>query len=126
MATSQFFRVAVEGDTTDGRKIEAQWIKDIVKPTIRKTYTALVNCEHVNGLSPDGQFGSYGHVAAVKAEPVQLNIGGKSVSRLALYAQIEANDNLVASTAPSRSCSVRLRSNPISPTPERRIFWAPP
>lgn len=96
MAASQFFRVATEGATTDGRTIDAQWIKDIVETYDPKTYTALVNCEHINGVAPDGPFGSYGAVTAVKAEPEQFNIGGKQVTRLALYAQIEANDNLVA------------------------------
>lgn len=96
MAASQFFRIATEGATTDGRVIDAQWIKEIVETYDPKTFTALVNCKHINGADPNGSFGSYGHVTAVKAEPVMLNIGGKPVSRLALYAQIEANDNLKA------------------------------
>jgi hypothetical protein len=96
MAASQFFRIATEGATTDGRVIDAQWIKDIAETYDPKTFTAVVNCEHINGADPNGSFGSYGHVTAVKAEPVQLNIGGKQVTRLALYAQIEANDNLKA------------------------------
>jgi hypothetical protein len=36
MPKSRFFRVALEGATTDGRAIERQWLIDAPRPTIPK------------------------------------------------------------------------------------------
>lgn len=98
MATkSKFFRVAVEGATaTDGRKIEASWIKDIAATYNPETYGARVNLEHIRGYAPSSDFKAYGDVLAVKADTVQLSIGGKTEKRLALYAQIDPTSDLVA------------------------------
>lgn len=99
MAKSKFFRVAVEGATaTDGRKIEASWIKDIVATYNPVTYGARVNLEHIRGYSPTSDFKAYGDVLAVKMDTVTLSIGGKNEKRLALFAQIEPTADLVAMT----------------------------
>lgn len=99
MAKSKFFRVAVEGATaTDGRKIEASWIKDIAATYNRETYGARVNLEHVRGYTPSSDFKAYGDVLAVKMDTVTLSIGGKNEKRLALFAQIEPTSDLVAMT----------------------------
>ncbi|PZR37166.1 GPO family capsid scaffolding protein [Caulobacter segnis] len=98
-AKSKFFRVAVEGATaTDGRKIEASWIKDIVQTYNPETYGARVNLEHIRGYTPTSDFKAYGDVLAVKMDTVQLSIGGKTEKRLALYAQLDPTDDLVAMT----------------------------
>ena len=89
---SKWTRIAVEGATTDGRTIERSWIKDIAAQYNPATYGARINCEHIKGIAPDTPFGAYGDVLAVKAEEVELN-GEK---KLALYAQIEPNDALLA------------------------------
>lgn len=89
---SKWFRVAVEGATTDGRTIERSWIEDMAAQYNPATYGARINCEHIKGIAPDTPFGAYGDVLAVKAEEVELN-GEK---KLALYAQIEPNDALLA------------------------------
>lgn len=105
MAKSKFFRVAVEGATTDGRVIERRWIEQAAKNYNRETYAARVNLEHIRGLSPmgegdfDSSFGAYGDVEAVKAEEITLELAGKSVKRLALFAQIDALDPLVKMNA---------------------------
>lgn len=97
MAKSKFFRIAVQGATaTDGRTVERQWILDAVKNFNRETYGVRVNCEHLRGLAPDSAFGAYGDVLAVKSEEVDLEIGGKTEKRLALLAQIDPTDDLVA------------------------------
>ncbi|MCA1199123.1 GPO family capsid scaffolding protein [Sphingomonas sp. R647] len=96
MAKTKFFRVAVEGDTVDGRKIEANWIKDIVATFDPKTYGARVNMEHIRGITDKAPFKSYGDVVAVRTAEVDLNIGGKPVKKLALEAQIDPTDDLVA------------------------------
>lgn len=96
MAKTKFFRVAVEGDTVDGRKIEASWLKDIAATFDPKTYGARVNMEHVRGITDKAPFKAYGDVVAVRTAEVELNIGGKPVKKLALEAQIEPTDDLVA------------------------------
>src|SRR5690348_2466765 len=69
MAKSKFFRVFVEGFTvSDGRKIEAAWIDDIVATFNTANYTPRINVEHIKGYSPEPPFNGYGDVVAVKAQ----------------------------------------------------------
>lgn len=89
---SKWTRIAVEGATTDGRQIERSWIEDMAVQYSQNTYGARLNCEHIKGYWPGGEFGAYGDVLALKAEEVE--IGG--AKKLALLAQIEPNDALLA------------------------------
>lgn len=89
---SRWFRIGVEGATTDGRKIERTWLEEMAASYNRDTYGARINVEHIKGLSPDSQFGAYGDVLALKVEEVDVN-GDK---KLALFAQIQPNDALLA------------------------------
>lgn len=89
---SKWFRVAVEGDTTDGRRIEAAWLTQMAANYNPEKYGARVNCEHVRGLMPDGAFGAYGDVLALKTDTVEID-GEK---RVALYAQISPTEELIA------------------------------
>lgn len=89
---SKWFRVAVEGATTDGRQIERSWIEDAAATYNPSKYGARVWLEHYRGVLPDGPFKAYGDVLAVKAEEIELD-GQK---RLALFAQIEPTDELIA------------------------------
>lgn len=96
MAKSKFFRVAVVGFTaSDGRKIEESWIKDIVANFNAATYTPRISCEHIKGFSPEPPFNCYGSVSAVKSQIDDIVIDGTTERRLALYAQIEPNDQLL-------------------------------
>lgn len=88
---SKFFRVAVEGATSDGRTIDRDWLLQIAKHYSPKLYGARVNMEHIRGYGPNSDFRAYGDVLAVKTEEVE--IGGKK--KLALLAQIDATDELV-------------------------------
>lgn len=88
---SKWFRVAVEGATTDGRQIERTWIEQMAASYNRTTYGARIWMEHLRSTWHDGAFKAYGDVLAVKAEEVDID-GEK---RLALYAQIEPTDALV-------------------------------
>ncbi|MFP5434348.1 MAG: GPO family capsid scaffolding protein, partial [Alphaproteobacteria bacterium] len=100
MAKSKFFRVFVEGFTaSDGRKIEASWIDDIVATFNTANYTPRINVEHIKGFSPDPPFNGYGDVVAVRAQTDDLVIDGQTVRRRALYAQVEPNDQLIAMRA---------------------------
>jgi len=89
---SKFFRVAVEGDTVDGRTIERSWIEDMAASYNPATYGARVWLEHIRGTLPDGPFKAYGDVVALKSEEVEIN-GQK---KLALLAQIEPTSELRA------------------------------
>lgn len=90
---SRFFRVAVEGDTTDGRAIARRDIEQMAQSFDAGTYGARVWLEHIRGFTADSPFRAYGDVVAVKAEPVAE---GELKGRLALYAQIEPTADLVA------------------------------
>lgn len=89
---SKYFRVAREGDTTDGRKIERNWIEQIASNFNREKYGARIWMEHLRSMLPDSPFKAYGDVIAVKAEEVQFDDGKK----LCLFAQIEPTPELVA------------------------------
>ncbi|SER25971.1 Phage capsid scaffolding protein (GPO) serine peptidase [Azotobacter beijerinckii] len=88
---SNWFRVAVEGATTDGRQIERSWIEDMAATYDRAKYGARIWMEHYRSALPDSPFRAYGDVLAAKAEEVEID-GQK---RLALFAQIEPTDDLV-------------------------------
>ena len=89
---SKFFRVAVEGATTDGRQIERQWLVDAAETYNLNTYGARVWIEHMRSLLPDSPFRAYGDVVALKTEEVEI-AGAK---KLALFAQIEPTADLVS------------------------------
>ncbi|AMV03967.1 GPO family capsid scaffolding protein [Xanthomonas citri] len=88
---SNWFRVAVEGATTDGRVIERQQIEDMAATYDPNTYGARVWIEHLRSMLPDSPFRAYGDVTAVKAEDVTI-AGSK---KLALFAQITPTNDLV-------------------------------
>ncbi len=89
---SKWTRIAVEGATTDGRNIERSWIEDMAAQYSPNTYGARINCEHIKWAWPGGEFGAYGDVLALKAE--EVDIAGNKL--LALFAQLEPNDALLA------------------------------
>lgn len=89
---SKFFRVALEGATSDGRVIDRAMLEQIAASYNPTVYGARVNMEHIRGYSPSSEFGAYGDVLAVKTEEVE--IGG--AKKLALYAQISPTDELIA------------------------------
>lgn len=96
MSKSKFFRVAVEGATCDGRTIDGKSLTEMAATYNRETYAARVNLEHIRGVTADGPFQAYGDVLALKTEEIELSIGGKNEKRLALFAEIDALDPLVA------------------------------
>lgn len=89
--TSKWFRVAVEGATTDGREIQRNWIEEMAEQYDPEGYGARVNCEHIKAASPDSSFGAYGDVVSLKAE--ESEIFGKK--KLALFAKINPTAELV-------------------------------
>lgn len=88
---SKFFRIGVEGATSDGRVIERGHIEEMANSYNPKTYGARVWIEHMRSLLPESPFRAYGDVTALKAEEVEID--GKK--KLALFAQIEPTKDLV-------------------------------
>lgn len=96
MATkSKWFRVALEGATTDGREISRQDIVDMAATFDPATYGARVNVEHYRGIVPGGVFDMLGDVLALRAQEDEVVIGGKTQKRMGLYAEIEPLPALV-------------------------------
>ena len=89
---SKFFRVGVEGATSDGRIIDRAWLEQMAASYNPTVYGARINVEHMRGYSPNSEFRAYGDVLALKTEEVE--IGG--VKKLALFAQISPTDELIA------------------------------
>lgn len=108
---SKFFRIAVEGGTTDGRTIDRSMIEDATANFDTANYTPRINCEHISGFSPEPPFNAYGSVTGLKAEEIDFSLDGKTEKRLALFAEIEPNEQLLAINAKNQkiftSCEFR-------------------
>ena len=89
---SKWFRVAIEGATSDKRTIKRSWLEQAAKNFNPSTYGARIWLEHFRSLLPDSPFKAYGDVLAVKAEEVDVN-GQK---KLALFAKVEPTNDLIA------------------------------
>lgn len=92
MAKSKFFRVAVEGATSDGRVIDGALLTEMATTYNREKYGARIFIEHIRGFNPEWGFRAMGDVLAVKTDTVKID--GKD--HLALFAQIEPTDEMVS------------------------------
>jgi methyl-accepting chemotaxis protein len=84
----KFFKVATEGDTTDGREISRDWISQMANNYDPQKYGARIWCEHIRGVAPDAIFKAFGDVTALKTEEVD--------GKLTLLAQLNPTPELVA------------------------------
>lgn len=91
---SKFFRVAVEGATTDGRSISRADLEQMARNYDPKKYTARIFIEHIRGLHPEWGFRCMGDVVALRTGQIELD--GRTL--LTLEAQIEPTDELIALT----------------------------
>lgn len=89
------FRVAVSGNTVDGREIQPQHLRDAAANYSQEVYGARVNIEHYLSLYPGSDFGAMGDVAALSTEDITE---GPLAGRTALYAEIEPSDRMVQMT----------------------------
>lgn len=112
MAKTRFFRVALEGATTDGRSIEKQWLIDAAQTYNRETYAARVNMEHIRGITADKPFKSYGDVLSLKTEEVEIQLAGKTETRLALFAELDVTDELIAINRDKQKLYTSIEINP--------------
>lgn len=88
---AKFKRVAVAGQTTDGRTIAPEWLTQAAKNYNREKYGARVNLEHYLSPFPDSDFRAYGDVISVYAEEVEID-GEK---KMALFADIDPTEDLI-------------------------------
>lgn len=90
---SKYFRIGVEGDTCDGRVIDANDINQMADSFDPRVYGCRINLEHLKSYSPDSTFRRYGDVIGLKAETIDDDsaLNGKR----ALFAQISPTDELV-------------------------------
>lgn len=107
-STSKWFRVAVEGATTDGRTISRDWVTQMARQYNRHVFGARVNLEHIRGLLPDGPFQAYGDVLALEARDETGEFAGK----LGLYAQIAPTPALVAMTKAKQKIYTSIEVDP--------------
>lgn len=112
MAKSRWFRVAVEGATTDARTIKRAWLVEMAATYKPETYQARVNIEHIRGVTADAPFQALGDVLALKTKDVTLSIGGKDQTLLALFAQIDALEPLVAMNKRGQKLFSSIEINP--------------
>lgn len=107
---SKWFRIGVEGDTCDGRVIDANDIQQMAESFDPRVYGCRINLEHLKGVLPDSPFRRYGDVAALKAETIEDDsaLNGK----LALFAQITPTDELVALNAARQKIYTSMEIQP--------------
>ncbi|WP_434116339.1 GPO family capsid scaffolding protein [Klebsiella michiganensis] len=89
------FRVAVSGNTVDGREIQPQHLRDAAANYSQEVYGARVNIEHYLSMFPGSDFGAMGDVVALSTEDIT---DGPLAGRTALYAEIEPSDRMVQMT----------------------------
>lgn len=89
------FRVAVSGNTVDGREIQPQHLRDAAANYSQEVYGARVNIEHYLSPYPGSDLGAMGDVAALSTEDITE---GPLAGRTALYAEIEPSDRMVQMT----------------------------
>lgn len=109
---SKFFRVAVEGATTDGRVIERSWIQDMAATYNPVTYGARINMEHIRGFSAEPPFNAYGDILAAKSEEIEIELGGKVEKKLALFVQIAPNEQLIKANRAGQKIYTSIEVNP--------------
>ncbi|SCX53226.1 GPO family capsid scaffolding protein [Variovorax sp. EL159] len=105
---SKFFRVAVEGATTDGRTIERSWLQQMAANFDPAKYGARIWLEHIRGTLPDSPFKAYGDVTALKSEEITLD-GQK---KLALFAQLDPTPDLVNLAKERQKIYTSMEVNP--------------
>ncbi|MGI7050823.1 GPO family capsid scaffolding protein [Klebsiella pneumoniae] len=85
------FRVAVSGNTVDGREIQPQHLRDAAANYNLEVYAARVNIEHILSPYPGSDFGVMGDVVALSAEDITE---GPLAGRTGLYAEIEPSERM--------------------------------
>lgn len=105
---SKKFRVALEGATTDGRKISREWLTQMAKNYDPKKYGARINLEHLKSVYLDSDFRCYGDVLSLSTE----EFDDAGTKKLALVAEISPTDDLVALNKRRQKVYTSIEVNP--------------
>lgn len=98
-------RLCVEGATTDGRKVQRQWLTDIEKNYDKNVYGARINMEHMNySWMP-----RYGDVESVYTEEISE---GALKGKLALYGVLTPTDSLIEMNKKRQKVYTSVEINP--------------
>ncbi|QWQ16867.1 GPO family capsid scaffolding protein [Providencia rettgeri] len=98
-------RLCVEGATTDGRKVQRQWLADIAKNYDPSVYGARINMEHLNyEWMP-----RFGDVESVYTEEISE---GVLKGKLALYGILSPTDSLIEMNRKRQKVYTSLEINP--------------
>nr|WP_180560250.1 GPO family capsid scaffolding protein [Arsenophonus endosymbiont of Apis mellifera] len=89
MKKTKPIRICVEGATTDGRKVQREWLTDIEKNYDPDTFGARINLEHLK--SP--WMPCFGDVLSVYTEEIKT---GALAGKLGLYGVLSPTDELIA------------------------------
>lgn len=90
------FLLATAGSTVDGRTIDEKMLKEMASSYDPKTYTALLNIEHIRGISGQAPFNCYGEVLELSTAEVDVNFNGKTEKRLGLFGVFDVNEQAKA------------------------------
>ncbi|WP_273841920.1 GPO family capsid scaffolding protein [Providencia rettgeri] len=98
-------RLCVEGATTDGRKVQRQWLTEIAKNYDKNVYGARINMEHWNySFMP-----RFGDVESVYTEEVSE---GALAGKLALYGVLTPTPELVEMNKKRQKVYTSVEINP--------------
>ncbi|WP_435781710.1 GPO family capsid scaffolding protein [Providencia hangzhouensis] len=98
-------RLCVEGATTDGRKVQRQWLTDIAKNYDPSVYGARINMEHLNyEWMP-----RFGDVESVYTEEISE---GALKGKLALYGILSPTDSLIEMNRKRQKVYTSVEINP--------------
>lgn len=86
----KLFRVAISGQTVDGRNIPANHIVEMAENYDPNHYQGRVWLEHLKSIWPDSDFSAHGDVLSLEAK--ETVIAGEKV--MGLYAELSVNSDL--------------------------------
>ncbi|PQQ36236.1 phage capsid protein [Photorhabdus luminescens] len=116
MSKSKFFRVAVEGGTTDGREIRRQDIIDMAETYDPAVFGARVNIEHIKSVLPDGPFKMQGDVTGARYSEIKE---GALRGKLALEVQIDPTFELIETNRKRQKVYSSIELHPALPATGR-------
>lgn len=92
MPISKPFRIATEGQTTDGRELTRAQIQQMAESYSKEMYAGRCNLEHFISIMPNSPFKAYGDIVSLSAKEVEE---GPLKGKLGLYAVADVSDELV-------------------------------
>ena len=98
------FRVAKAGQTTDGRAIPLEHIKQMAASYSPAKYGARVNIEHIKSYSPDSSFKAYGDVVSLSIE--------EDGDDTYLVAEVDPTDDLISLSKARQKVYFSIEYNP--------------